>query len=42
MICGSVAMQNQVLNVLETITRSKLSMPLSEFENREQLKMDCY
>lgn len=42
MICGSVAMQNQVLNVLETITRSKLSMPLSEFENMEQIKMDCY
>ncbi|WP_298418151.1 PepSY domain-containing protein [uncultured Kordia sp.] len=42
MICGSVAMQNQVLNVLEAISRSKLNVPLSEFENREQIKMDCY
>ncbi|MGH1386381.1 PepSY domain-containing protein [Kordia sp.] len=42
MICGSVAMQNQVLNILEIITRSKLSLPLSEFENMEQIKTDCY
>lgn len=42
MICGSVAMQNKVLNILETITRSKLAMSLSEFENMEQIKTDCY
>ncbi len=42
MICGSVAMQNQVLKVLETISRSKLNTPLSKFENKEQIKMDCY
>ncbi|WP_298517113.1 PepSY domain-containing protein [uncultured Kordia sp.] len=42
MICGAVAMQNQVLNLLDTITRSKLELPLSEFESMEQLKMDCY
>ncbi|WP_430409031.1 PepSY domain-containing protein [Kordia sp.] len=42
MICGSVGMQNQVLNLLEVITRSKLNLPLSEFENMAQIKMDCY
>lgn len=42
MICGSIAMQQQVLNILETITRSKLNLPLSDFEHTEQLKMDCY
>ena len=42
MICGSMAMQNEVLHVLEEIAIAKLNMPLSEFENRAQLKMDCY
>ena len=42
MICGSVAMQNQVLNVLDTITKSILEIPLNEFENNEQILMDCY
>ncbi|MEM9649439.1 MAG: PepSY domain-containing protein [Bacteroidota bacterium] len=42
MICGSIAMQNQVLDVLEDSCRTHLNKPLSEFENLEQLKMDCY
>jgi len=41
-ICGSLAMQNEVLNVLETISKTHLNKPLSEFEGTEQLKMDCY
>ncbi len=42
MICGSVAMQSKVLEILGEMTSSKLNLPLSEFENREQIKMDCY
>ena len=42
MICGSMAMQNAVLEVLEGISRNLLQKPLSEFEHQEQLKMDCY
>jgi len=42
MICGSLAMQNDVLEVLKEITTSKLNLPLSEFETMEQIKMDCY
>jgi len=42
MICGSIAMQNRVLEVLNAITESKLKQPLSVFENNEQIKMDCY
>lgn len=42
MICGAVAMQNQVVDLLEEITNEKLQMPLSDFENMEQLKIDCY
>jgi len=41
-ICGSLAMQNEVLNVLETISKTHLNKSLSEFEGTEQLKMDCY
>ncbi|WP_299891435.1 PepSY domain-containing protein [uncultured Lacinutrix sp.] len=42
MICGSIAMQNVVLDIIENITKSKLNEPLSTFENNEQIKMDCY
>ncbi|MEM6718303.1 MAG: PepSY domain-containing protein [Bacteroidota bacterium] len=42
MICGAIAMQNQVLQILEEITTTKLQQPLSDFEHMEQLKMDCY
>lgn len=42
MICGSVAMQSDVLQVLGDICTTQLQQPLSDFENNEQLKMDCY
>ncbi len=42
MICGSVAMQTRVLAVLDEITTSQLNEPLSSFEARSQIKMDCY
>lgn len=42
MICGSVAMQNKVLNVIENICKTKLNITLSDLEINEQLKMDCY
>ncbi len=42
MLCGSIAMQNSVLEVLEDITINQLQQPLSDFENNGQLLMDCY
>ena len=42
MICGSIAMQNDVLEVLKKICNEKLGRPLSEFELNDQFKMDCY
>ncbi|REG88091.1 PepSY domain-containing protein [Winogradskyella sediminis] len=42
MICGSVAMQNRVLETIHTITLKQLNTPLSTFEANNQLKMDCY
>jgi len=42
MICGSIVMQNEVLEALQQISMSKLSLPLSNFDQRDQIKMDCY
>lgn len=42
MICGSIAMQKGVLDVLENICETQLQKPLSYFKNRGQLKLDCY
>jgi len=42
MICGSLAMQNGVLDVLSELSETILKKPLSEFEQQGQLKMDCY
>ncbi|NRD20436.1 PepSY domain-containing protein [Winogradskyella eckloniae] len=42
MICGSIAMQNCVLEVLNNITIKTLNKPLSTFQNNDQLRMDCY
>lgn len=42
MICGSIAMQNQVLEVLNKITTEKLQQPLSVFEQNKQILTDCY
>ncbi|WGU70246.1 hypothetical protein QIU18_12325 [Capnocytophaga canimorsus] len=42
MICGSVAMQKEILEVLENICKNQLNKPLHHFQNRGQLRMDCY
>jgi sulfite reductase (NADPH) flavoprotein alpha-component len=42
MLCGSMVMQNSVLDVLEEITTNQLQQPLSDFENNGQVLMDCY
>lgn len=42
MICGSLAMQHSVLDTLEIITQEELQQPLTDFENNQQLLMDCY
>ena len=42
MLCGSVAMQSAVLDVLEQITETQLNLPLSTFKNQDLIKMDCY
>ncbi|MDO6595713.1 PepSY domain-containing protein [Oceanihabitans sp. 2_MG-2023] len=40
MICGSLAMQKDVLEVLNTITTEQLNLPITDFVN--QIKTDCY
>ena len=42
MICGSMNMQNAVLEVLDEITNSNLNQPLSFFQDNGQLLKDCY
>ncbi|WP_108803565.1 PepSY domain-containing protein [Aquimarina sp. Aq107] len=42
MICGSVNMQDEVLDVLESIIKNKLNTPLSTFQKNKQIRMDCY
>ena len=42
MICGSVAMEKAVTEVLEAICREHLEKPLSYFQNKGQIKTDCY
>ncbi|CEN48680.1 PepSY domain-containing protein [Capnocytophaga canis] len=42
MICGSVAMQRGVAEILESICQEQLQKPLSYFQNRQQYKVDCY
>ncbi len=42
MICGSVAMMNGVLSVLEKITLQQLNRPLHTFKKAKQIKTDCY
>ncbi len=42
MICGSLAMQHKVLEVLEKITKSHLGVSLNQFELNGQVLMDCY
>ena len=42
MICGSLSMQHDVLDILEEISSINLDQPLSEFENNGHLLLDCY
>ncbi|WP_159021976.1 PepSY domain-containing protein [Formosa sp. L2A11] len=42
LICGSIAMQKEVLIVLEAICKHHLEHPLSVYKNKGQLKLDCY
>ncbi|MDC6361816.1 MULTISPECIES: PepSY domain-containing protein [Flavobacteriaceae] len=42
MICGSIAMQGEVLSELKKICSTHLSKNLSHYQNRNQIKMDCY
>lgn len=42
MLCGSLKMQQSVLRTLNEITTEELDRPLSDYENKGQLLMDCY
>ena len=42
MLCGSMNMQNSVLDVLDKITKDKLDKSLSFFQDNGQLLKDCY
>jgi len=42
MICGSIAMQNEVLSLIERVAAEWFSKPLSYYQKRKQLLMDCY
>ncbi|MFC4094246.1 PepSY domain-containing protein [Euzebyella saccharophila] len=42
MICGSIAMQKEVLYELQDICSQELGRDLSYFQNKKQIKMDCY
>ncbi|PKG41403.1 PepSY domain-containing protein [Psychroflexus sp. MES1-P1E] len=42
MICGSLAMQHDVLDVLENLLAEYSATSLDELQHNSQLKMDCY
>ncbi|TPN87021.1 PepSY domain-containing protein [Aquimarina algicola] len=42
MICGSIAMQKDIIKTLETIVTTELGTPLANFQRKNQIKMDCY
>ncbi len=42
MICGSIAMQKEVIKELQQICTDNLSKDFSYYQNRKQIKMDCY
>jgi sulfite reductase (NADPH) flavoprotein alpha-component len=42
MICGSLAMQKDVLELLETICSEKTEKTLSYYRSRDQIRTDCY
>ncbi|MFD1139882.1 PepSY domain-containing protein [Larkinella insperata] len=42
MICGSLAMQKDVLALLETLCQTKLGKSISVYQSHSQILMDCY
>lgn len=42
LICGSIAMQKEVITILDEICKEINNKPLSYYQNKGQLKMDCY
>jgi len=42
MICGSLAMQKDVLELLETVCNEKMGKSLSYYRSRDQIRTDCY
>ncbi len=42
MICGSIVMQREVMKELRNICNTYLKKDLSHYQNRKQIKMDCY
>ena len=42
MICGSLAMQKDVLTLLETVCQQELNQSLSHYQSHGQVLMDCY
>ncbi|MEL6945552.1 MAG: NADPH cytochrome P450 oxidoreductase family protein, partial [Bacteroidota bacterium] len=41
-LCGSITMQNGVLTLLEELCQQHLQQPLSYYQNKGQILMDCY
>ncbi|WP_108809136.1 PepSY domain-containing protein [Aquimarina spinulae] len=42
LICGSVIMQKEVINLLDKICKEVNNKPIRYYQNKGQLKMDCY
>ena len=42
MICGSLSMQKDILQVLEHICQENTNHPLSFYQSRNQILTDCY
>ena len=42
MICGSLSMQKDVMDLLETICQEQLNQPVSYYQSHGQIMMDCY
>ena len=42
MLCGSLAMQHDMLDVLERLLAKDTTIGLDELMHNGQLKMDCY
>ncbi|NBA88888.1 FAD-binding oxidoreductase [Emticicia sp. CRIBPO] len=42
MICGSLAMQKDVLNLIDTICREKSGKGVSHYQSHDQILTDCY